>query len=52
MSATIDLPQPKAPRSYPEPRAVLTVLKPITWIPPMWAYACGVISAGVALSEH
>lgn len=36
------------PRSVPELRAVLTLLKPITWFPPMWAYVCGTISAGVS----
>jgi chlorophyll synthase len=32
----------------PSPRAMLELLKPITWFPPMWAYACGAISAGVS----
>jgi chlorophyll synthase len=27
-------------------------LKPITWFPPMWAYMCGAVSAGVPLGEH
>ena len=31
----------------PAPRAVLELLKPITWFPPMWAFACGVVSSGV-----
>lgn len=31
----------------PSPRALLELLKPITWFPPMWAYACGVVSVGV-----
>lgn len=30
----------------PAPSAVLELLKPITWFPPMWAFACGAISAG------
>ena len=30
-----------------QPKAVLEVVHPITWFPPMWAYACGVISSGV-----
>ena len=34
-------------RRWPEPSALLTLLKPITWFPPMWAYLCGVVSAGV-----
>jgi len=32
--------------------AVLELLKPITWFPPMWAFACGVVSSGVALEGH
>jgi chlorophyll synthase len=27
----------------------LTLLKPVTWFPPMWAFTCGTISAGVPL---
>lgn len=33
---------------WPEPRAVLELLKPVTWFPPMWAFACGAVSSGVA----
>ncbi|MCX7891288.1 MAG: chlorophyll synthase ChlG [Burkholderiales bacterium] len=33
----------------PSPGAVLELLKPITWFPPMWAFGCGVVSSGVAL---
>lgn len=29
-----------------EPSAVLQLFKPITWFPPMWALACGVVSSG------
>jgi len=36
-----------APFSYPLPSAVLELLKPITWFPPMWAFGCGVVSSGV-----
>ncbi|WP_284326867.1 chlorophyll synthase ChlG [Cypionkella aquatica] len=32
----------------PQPKAVLELIKPITWFPPMWAYLCGIISAGVS----
>jgi chlorophyll synthase len=35
----------------PQPAAILTLLKPITWFPPMWAFACGVISGGGSLSN-
>jgi chlorophyll/bacteriochlorophyll a synthase len=37
-------------REYPAPRAVLELLKPVTWFPPMWAFACGAVSSGVPLS--
>ncbi len=29
---------------------VAELLKPITWFPPMWAFACGVVASGVALA--
>jgi chlorophyll/bacteriochlorophyll a synthase len=35
----------------PVPSAVLQLLKPITWFPPMWAFACGLVSSGVALAD-
>ncbi len=34
----------------PSLSVVAELLKPITWFPPMWAFACGVIASGVALS--
>lgn len=36
-------------RRYPEPAALLRLIKPVTWFPPMWAYLCGAVSSGVAL---
>ncbi len=33
-------------RRLPQPRAMLTLIKPITWFPPIWAYLCGVVSSG------
>ena len=48
MSVTTDL---HADRRYPQPRAVLTLIKPITWFPPVWAYLCGAVSSGVAFSS-
>ncbi|MFO6465201.1 chlorophyll synthase ChlG [Jannaschia sp. KMU-145] len=36
------------PRRLPEPRALLRLIKPITWFPPMWAYLCGAVSSGVS----
>jgi chlorophyll synthase len=38
--------------SLPAPSAVLELLKPITWFPPMWAFACGVVSSGVPILEN
>ncbi len=43
---------PVRPQSYPAPSAVLELLKPITWFPPMWAFACGVVSSGVPILDH
>ncbi|TMM50543.1 chlorophyll synthase ChlG [Sulfitobacter sabulilitoris] len=39
-------------RRLPDPAAMLWLIKPITWFPPMWAYLCGVISSGVAPVGH
>lgn len=41
-----------APVTGVSPRAVLELLKPITWFPPMWAYACGVVSSGASITER
>ncbi len=35
-------------RRLPEPGAMLRLIKPVTWFPPMWAYLCGVVSSGVS----
>ncbi len=32
----------------PAPAAMLELIKPITWFPPMWAYLCGVVASGAA----
>jgi chlorophyll synthase len=50
MSVMSDMPLP--PRRWPEPRAALRLIKPVTWFPPMWAYLCGTVSSGVPLSAH
>jgi len=39
------------PRQLPEPAAMLRLIKPITWFPPMWAYLCGTVSVGAAILE-
>ena len=31
---------------------MLELLKPITWFPPMWAFACGAISSGLPLASR
>jgi chlorophyll/bacteriochlorophyll a synthase len=31
---------------------VAELLKPITWFPPMWAFGCGVVASGVAVSGN
>ena len=37
-------------RRWPDPMAVLQLVKPITWFPPMWAYLCGAVSAGAGVN--
>ncbi len=34
------------------PYSALELIKPITWFPPMWAYACGAVSAGVETNSQ
>ena len=34
-------------RRWPAPAGLLKLTKPVTWFPPMWAYLCGIVSAGV-----
>jgi chlorophyll synthase len=43
---------PGAPTARMSPLAVLELLKPITWFPPMWAFACGVVSSGQSLHDR
>ncbi len=40
---------PSVPRFGPA--TVLELLKPVTWFAPMWAYLCGVVSAGPARAD-
>lgn len=44
--------RPAPARGWPEPAALLTLLKPITWFAPMWAFSCGVVSAARPLAGH
>ena len=43
---------PIEPRRLPEPMAMLRLLKPITWFPPMWAFLCGIVSSGASFAGH
>ncbi len=36
----------------PQPKAMLELIKPITWFPPMWAYLCGIASIPVSAVAH
>ncbi len=38
--------------NFPSLKVVAELLKPITWFPPMWAYACGVISTGESIEMN
>jgi len=38
--------------NMPQISAVATLLKPITWFPPMWAFACGAISSGYSITAN
>ncbi|NRB02379.1 MAG: chlorophyll synthase ChlG [Rhodobacteraceae bacterium] len=48
----MDVSQPIHMRRFPDPVAALTLIKPITWFPPMWAYLCGVVSSGAFVSDR
>ena len=39
-------------RTRPDLATVAELLKPITWFPPMWAFACGVVASGASILEH
>jgi chlorophyll synthase len=41
-------PVPRLPRAG----AVLELLKPLTWFPPMWAFMCGVVSSGAPIADR
>jgi chlorophyll synthase len=38
--------------SRPQLSTVAELFKPVTWFPPMWAFACGVVASGLSLREH
>jgi chlorophyll synthase len=37
---------------YIEAKAIVKLMKPVTWFPPMWAFLCGAVSTGESLSEN
>ncbi len=43
---------PLALQGPPHWRDVLELFKPVTWFAPMWAFACGAVSAGVPLQDR
>src|SRR5579871_4056782 len=49
-SAPLTLGTTASARRAPAASAVLELLKPITWFAPMWAFMCGVVSAGAPLA--
>jgi chlorophyll/bacteriochlorophyll a synthase len=44
--------RPYPERALPSPSAILELLKPVTWFPPMWAFACGVVSSGLPIMDR
>lgn len=36
---------------FPAPSAITELFKPVTWFPPMWAFACGVVASGVPVKD-
>jgi len=38
--------------ALPQLSAITELFKPITWFPPMWAFACGVVASGVPMQGH
>ena len=42
----------KPPLRHPSLGTVAELLKPITWFPPVWAFACGAVSSGQSLTDN
>ncbi len=38
--------------SRPHLSAVTELFKPVTWFPPMWAFACGVVASGLSIADR
>ena len=49
MQPTTELPLSNA---RPQLGAMVELLKPITWFPPMWAFLCGAVSSGAPLLDN
>ena len=47
-----DLATTSSAPTLPQRSAALQLLKPVTWFPPMWAFACGAISSGISIADH
>jgi chlorophyll synthase len=39
-------------RGAPSLSTIVELLKPVTWFPPMWAFACGVVSTGLPVRDR
>ncbi|MDQ8145309.1 MAG: chlorophyll synthase ChlG [Gemmatimonadota bacterium] len=39
-------------RGAPSLWTIVELLKPVTWFPPMWAFACGVVSTGLPVRDR
>ncbi|MFN5810096.1 MAG: chlorophyll synthase ChlG [Burkholderiales bacterium] len=37
---------------FPQASAVVELFKPVTWFPPMWAFACGVVSSAQSIPDQ
>ena len=42
----------KPPLRHPSLGTVAELLKPITWFPPVWAFACGAVASGRSLTDN
>ena len=42
---------PKTAR-WPALPDIVTLAKPVTWFPPMWAFMCGVVSSGISIPDN
>ena len=38
--------------ALPQISAITELFKPITWFPPVWAFACGAVATGQSLSDN